>query len=97
MKLWKLSQNKNNSRCSISAAVVAAETERDARYTYPSLTETLWVDGEWRFCDDGVPVGGFDPRADWCAPKDMRVEHLGEAISGTVAGALMWRNYDDPW
>jgi hypothetical protein len=64
MKLWKISQVVNNTWDTFDSAVVAAETEKDARLTNPD-TQCEWngIAGRW---------------SSWCDAKDVTVEYLGE-------------------
>jgi hypothetical protein len=68
MKLWKISQKVNNDWDTYDSAVVAAETENDARYTEPTHdNDTV---SEW----NGIATRW----SSWCDAKDVIVEYLGE-------------------
>lgn len=73
MKLWKISQDSNDDIRTYDAAVVAAETEEEARRTHPSGVRLAW----WRRRDE------------WCEPKDVKVELLGDAAPGLRAGVIL--------
>lgn len=66
MKIWKISQKKNNTWDTYDSAVVFAETEECARMTHPSECETYDLDGK------------VDSYSSWCDAKDVTVEYLGE-------------------
>ncbi len=75
MKLYLLSTSVNDRPRAFSRAVVAAETEEDARRTHP--------DGSSRV------LGGNDRFGTWVSLNKVRVEYLGEAKSGTPAGVIL--------
>ena len=64
MKIWKISQKENNNWDTFDSAVVFAETEKDARMTFPHSLNQGW-DGK---------VG---MRSSWCDAKYVTVEYLG--------------------
>jgi len=63
MKLWRISQDENNGYDVYDSAVVAAETEADARVTMPNKYEAF-----------GKPYGGW-----CSGPDKVKVELIGEA------------------
>lgn len=74
MKLWILTQDKNHNYDTYDSAVVAAETEEEARLIHPSGYKTNW---------DGTP-SSYDSLV---AAKDVKVAYLGATdrkISGVV-------------
>lgn len=74
MKLWLISQDVNNGYDTYDSAVVAAETEEDARQIRPD--EKTWPKRE-RFCV-------------WAAtPNQVQVELIGQATEGTKAGLIL--------
>jgi len=73
MKLWLLSQSVNNDYDTYDAAVVAAETEEEARNTLPS-----------EYSHWGEQGRNWAP-----TPDQVEVEYLGEAKEGTKAGAIL--------
>ena len=78
MKLWKISQSQNTTWDVYRAAVVAAETESEARSTdpYDGSQITNWDDA-W--------LKGY-----WChAPNAVTVEYLGEGRAGMKAGIVL--------
>ena len=70
MKLWKISQDKNKGWDTYDSAVVAAETESDAKMMNPGDREDIkprpWPYITW--VDD---------------PADVQCEYIGEAKDGT--------------
>ena len=75
MNLYLLSTNANDRPRAFSRAVVAAETEDDARGTHPDGSSTV--------------LSGEDYFGTWVSLKRVRVEYLGEARSGMKAGLIM--------
>jgi hypothetical protein len=75
MKLYLLSTTANDRPRAFSRAVVAAETEDDARRTHP----------------DGISavLKGQDYYGTWVSLKEVRVEYLGEAKAGLPAGVIL--------
>lgn len=73
MKLWKISQTENNDYDTFDSAVVAAETEQQARETHPYGRD------EW---DHAYPCWAS-------SPDKVAAEYLGEAKPGTPAGVIL--------
>ena len=80
MKLWLISQVANDDYDTYDAAVVAAETEADARNMHPGgHGGVLW--------DRAASERGF---SSWCyAPEQVTVRLIGDAIEGTEAGVIL--------
>jgi hypothetical protein len=74
MKLYRISQNVNNGYDTYDSAVVAAETEEEAKMIHPS-------GNEW----DGKELG-YDS---WCSAEKVKVEYIGEAKEGTLKGIIV--------
>lgn len=75
MKLWLISQDENPDYDTYDSAVVAAETEEEARLTNP--------DGY------GKPVDWARKYSTWASgPEHVKVEYIGEAKEGTKAGVI---------
>lgn len=83
MKLWRISQEENCGFDSYDSAVVAAETEQEAKLMHP----------------DGDSVIGFpdsDPYRSWVSDSESWVsdselvtcEYLGDAKDGTPSGVI---------
>lgn len=68
MKLWLISQRANGGYDTYDSAVVAAETEEDAKATHP--------DGR-RF-DPTCPRGWQGLYGTWANPSDVAAEYIGE-------------------
>jgi len=74
MKLWLISQSKHNDYDTYDSAVVAAETEEEARWIHPS-------NDEW----DGKSDHHYDC---WASVEFVKAEYLGEAKEGTKKGVI---------
>lgn len=80
MKLWLISQDVNNDYDTYDSAVVAAETEQEARLTYPSngFKGCWFAEGRWLYGSPrGFLVADFAHRS-WALPSQVKVEYLGE-------------------
>jgi hypothetical protein len=77
MKLWKISQTRNNNYDTWDAAVVAALSSDAAKLIHPSGAETNYVPGY------GDKYGG------WAHPDNVTVEYIGEARIGMLAGVIV--------
>lgn len=73
VKLWIISQDENRNYDTYDSAVVAAETEAEARVTMPSEGETF-----------GKRYGAW-----CSSPKAVKVELIGTAVAGTKAGVIL--------
>jgi hypothetical protein len=78
MKLWLISQHENTGWDTYDSAVVAAETEQQARETHPCAVYPdpwhAWADAHYR---------------DWASsPNGVIVKHIGEALPGTPPGPI---------
>ena len=87
MKLWLISQGDNNGYDTYDSAVVAAETEREAKETHPG--QEFWKDGSWWY----KMMDGTDRKdsfyGTWASSPDrVDAEYLGEAKDGTEAGVV---------
>lgn len=81
LHLYRISQDVNNGYDSYDSAVVAAESEDDARSIHP--------DG---CADSKVPIE-FAPNRNydyitWCLQGDVKVEYIGEARDGMRRGVV---------
>lgn len=83
MKLYKISQTARVDYDTFDSAVVAAESEEEARNTHP---ETIWEipDLKSEDIDWGYKYGTWAP-----SPDDVKVEYLGEAKEGTKSGVIV--------
>lgn len=82
MKLWRISQNVNNRWDTYDSAVVAAETEEEARCTYPDRNEdTNWMSGKWMW---NLGNGRVMPAStgSWTTPDNVSVEFLADGYEG---------------
>jgi hypothetical protein len=74
MKLWLVWQTVNNEYDTFSDAVVAAETEDQAKHTHPSSGPN------WDGQDEGW--------SSWCGIENVQVKYLGEAAEGQMAEVI---------
>ena len=91
MKLWLISQSKNNDYDTYDSAVVAAETEEQARRTHPDnkgSCDKVWDDslGAWRHKDS--PEAGWGVGRTWTEPHHVAIKYIGEAAEGTEPGVI---------
>ena len=76
MKLWYISQDVNDDYDTYDSAVVAAETEEQARLTHPSGYEKDW---------NGIEK----QHSGWCDAVHVTVRYIGEAaVEGVSAGVV---------
>ncbi len=80
MKLWHISQEKNNGWDTYSDAVVAAETEDAARNIHPCVYYSKYMSSDSKYM-------GWD-FSTWVSPSDVVVKYIGEAVEGTEAGVI---------
>lgn len=84
MKLWHISQTARAAYDTFDSAIVAAETEEDARNTHPS-DDSLWSDksnkeSRWRRSSLSFT---------WCeCPDQVAVRLVGDAVEGTERGVI---------
>ena len=81
MKLWLISQNVNNRWDTYDSAVVAAETEEEARNIYPNDDNVRWNGSKWLwYLDDGRV---FDyGSGSWTSPDNVQVQFLADGYEG---------------
>lgn len=88
MKLWLISQTYNNGYDTYDSAVVAAETEEDARETHPSAD--FWDGENWCYLrHNGDKVLSY--HSGWADPLHVQVEYLGETdrdLKGAVLASF---------
>ena len=78
MKLYLISQDKNNDYDTFDSAIVAAESEEQARRTHPILS---WG----KNFDDGE----YPSASSWVESQYVKVEYIGEAKEGQAAGVVL--------
>ena len=75
MKLWLISQDTNNDYDTYDSAVVAAETEAEAKMMHPSEGEDIGPEQSFAYT--------------WVSyPAEVRCEYIGEAKDGTQKGVI---------
>ena len=82
MKLWLISQDENNGYDTYDKAVVAAETEEQARTIHPGGCADYWLlDNHYR--------GHAYHYADWARSLDrVSVTLIGDALPERAAGVI---------
>ena len=76
MKLYKIYQNVNSGYDTYDSAIVAANSENEARNINVN-TSFLYDDDEyWRYHG-------------WCKPEHVKVDYIGEAVDGTELGIIL--------
>lgn len=86
MKLFKITQDRNNNYDTYSDAIVCAESEEDAKITSPN-EYFKWHNNAWFFqYSDGTENESMDDS--WTLPKYVKVEYIGEAKDGLEKGIV---------
>jgi hypothetical protein len=88
MKLWVIRSKQFLGYDTYDSAVVAAETEEDARNTSPS--GSFYWRGEWWYRDSAGDQHTW-PESGWVYPDQVVVEYLGETdrdIHGVVLSSF---------
>lgn len=93
MKLWLISQDVNNNWDTYDSAVVAAETEDEARNIYPDNWDNCpkkWNGSKWLwYLNDGRVLDYSS--SSWTSPDNVSVEFLAdgyEGLAGTVCASF---------
>ena len=81
MKLFLISQDENTSYDTYSDAIVAADTEDEARKIHPSKYVT---NPNWFNRDDS-----YRYKNAWCDPKEVHVELLSNSSYRTETGLIL--------
>jgi len=84
MKLWLISQSENNGWDTFDSAVVAAETEEDARHTYPDnwgFSNKKWSGSKWLAHLEDGRVLDFGHSC-WTTPNHVSVKFLADGYQG---------------
>lgn len=74
MNLYRISQTVNYGWDTYDSAIVAAETENDARNIHPSGNNSNF--------------GGICSWSTWCEPEDVNIELIGTAVTG-IEGVVL--------
>lgn len=86
MKLWLISQSVNSRWDTYDSAVIAAETEEAARYTYPDelkLGDKRWNGHKWLwYLEDGRVLDYHS--SSWTSPDNVQVEFLADNYGGAA-------------
>jgi hypothetical protein len=88
VKLWLIYQDANSGYDTYDSAVVAAETEDEARRTHPGSERAYWDDARQKFYWRS-PIGASFTNDQWAPHIDnVGVRPLGDALPGTQAGVI---------
>jgi hypothetical protein len=93
MKLWLISQDVNNNYDTYDSAVVAAETEEEARNIYPDNWDSnpkRWNGSKWLWYLEDGRVLDYSSTS-WTSPDNVSVQFLADGYngpSGTVCGSF---------
>ena len=84
MKLYLIHQREDYSYDTYDSAVVAAKSEADARLIHPGGSGYIYVVDrkQWSLNDDT-----------WVDPVDVKVNYIGTAKPGTVAGTVICASF----
>jgi hypothetical protein len=87
MKLWLISQDENDDYDTYDSAVVAAETESEARSIHPGDNQLSLKNGKWVGTrPDGTEYESYS--GTWSRTDAVKVEYIGEAKEGTEKGII---------
>ncbi len=79
MKLWIISQGENTYYDTYDSAVVAAETEAEAKAIHPDGIDPSKA-------SEGMAI---HLRRIWCEPEHVTVRYIGEADPSVAAGVVL--------
>lgn len=84
MNLYLLRQDENNNYDSFDSAIIAAESEEEAKLFHPSGSRWDQESPEW---DSGKPDNW---KYEWASsPDNVEVLLIGTAVEGTKAGVIL--------
>lgn len=90
MKLWLISQYENNNYDTYDSAVVAAETEEEARNIYPDNWDNnpkKWNGSKWLwYLEDGRVLDYSS--GSWTSPDNVSVQFLADGYDGPAGTVL---------
>jgi hypothetical protein len=90
MKLWLISQDVNNGWDTYDSAVVAAETEEEARNIYPDNWDNnpkRWNGSKWLwYLEDGRVLDYSS--GSWTSPDNVQVQFLADGYEGQAGTVL---------
>lgn len=84
MKLWLISQKVNNNYDTYDSAVVAANSEEEARNTYPDnwgCSDVYWNGSKWLWQIKDNRVLDYS-HGTWTTPEHVTVEFLADGYEG---------------
>jgi hypothetical protein len=80
MKLWKIWQTTHTGFDTFDAAIVAAETEDEARQIHPRGEDRLW--------NDSGTEDSYDDY-EWAKPAEVTATYIGEAAEYIPPGVIL--------
>ena len=89
MKLWVIRTKQYLGYDTYDSAVIAAETEQEARFTAPD--GDTWDGTQWITIVNGQRYAPFNNYSVWCHPDQVSVEYLGETdrdIRGPIVSSF---------
>lgn len=87
MKLWLISQSVNNDYDTYDSAVVACETEEEAKHSHPS-GYYKWDEDAWAFQHRSKEQEKEGRTTScWTDPENVSVQLIGESVDG-VSGVV---------
>jgi len=89
MKLWVIRSEQHLGYDTFDSAVIAAETEQEARFTAPD--GDTWDGTKWTTTVNGKIYAQSDMYSAWCHPDQVSVEYLGETsrdIHGPIVSSF---------
>lgn len=94
MNLYLISQDVNRAYDTYDAAVVAAESEEEARRIHPhdgqgGLPRTLHDNGMWYYTYSIGDLNRMDRDDTWVPLSDVRATFIGSAAEGTERGVIL--------
>ena len=92
MKLWLISQNVNNDYDTYDSAVVAAESEEEARVIYPGDSDYKWSGSGWQYHSHDGQVFNMSGYS-WVDPAAVDVQFLSDGYEGE-AGTVVCASFN---
>ena len=87
MKIYKISQTVDNGYDTYDGAIVAAETEEEARRISPD--NWYVVNENDMFVRKSSLLYPKEYISSWCKVEDVKVEYIGEAKEGIEKGVIL--------
>ena len=88
MNLYFISQQKNSGYDTYDSAVVSAQTEKEARETWPGYSTTKFWSESKKTWADTESDHTYDNPYEWTTPEHVEVYFIGTAKEGTEPGVI---------